>query len=496
MPNLIELISAEELEIFRDYACYSQELNSVASKEVLFRHWDANKQDLYRLLGDNFILSKSVNFIRPAEELCDDMNRAIRDNAVWSKLHIVLDRIYKDERDLYWSIAYNFSYTDLVSNKWRLDNVTLPASILPNSNKPLKFQNGMRLTKAIEKLLKAYGVYDEAEYEEFRIAHSMVLNNAKMQGTLHLSIHPLDYATMSDNNFDWNSCMSWLDEGEYRQGTVEMMNSPYVVVAYVTSESRPTFELCYEEKWNNKKWRKLYIVTPELITGIKPYPYEMPTIEQECLSWLRELAVTNWGMKYFDETVRIIPNSLTTLPNGNKCTFTFTTGFMYNDTGSSNLYAYVAPDISSYHNVMYSGRSMCLVCGDEINIDLPDAMTCSACGNWMQCACCGEFRRADDMIRQNGYYYCEACYDEGFECPVCGEFYTGDATFINVRIGNNHIAYLEVCDDCYKEFEEYVTYDGTLEMTQFESVDDVPAFIPSWVAGELYDFYEKKKNNS
>ena len=195
--------------------------------------------------------------------------------------------------------------------------------------------------------------------------------------------------------------------------------------------------------------------------------------------------------KYF------IPDSLNTLPNGDKCIFTFATGFMYNDTGSSNLYAYVAPDIGSYYHVYYSGRSMCLMCGDEIDIELPDAMTCSQCGNWMQCACCGEFRHANDMVKQNGYYYCGNCYDEGFECPICGNFYTDDdATFITVYIGNNLITYLGVCDDCYEQFKEYVNCDHTLQMAQFESIEDVPAFIPSWLVGELYDFYEKQKNNS
>ena len=41
---------------------------------------------------------------------------------------------------------------------------------------------------------------------------------------------------MSDNNSGWESCMSWRNNGCYRRGTVEMMNSPYVIVAYLMLE--------------------------------------------------------------------------------------------------------------------------------------------------------------------------------------------------------------------------------------------------------------------
>ena len=41
---------------------------------------------------------------------------------------------------------------------------------------------------------------------------------------------------MSDNDYGWDSCMGWMNEGEYRLGTVEMMNSPCIVVAYIDGE--------------------------------------------------------------------------------------------------------------------------------------------------------------------------------------------------------------------------------------------------------------------
>ena len=73
-------------------------------------------------------------------------------------------------------------------------------------------------------LSKIATAYNLPGFEDFRIAQSLVTNQANLKGYITLSIHPLDYMTMSDNNCGWDSCMSWQEEGCYRQGTVEMMN--------------------------------------------------------------------------------------------------------------------------------------------------------------------------------------------------------------------------------------------------------------------------------
>ena len=94
----------------------------------------------------------------------------------------------------------------------------------------------------------------EAIFEQMRIKHSQILNKKRLKGTLCLSIHPLDYITISDNNCDWDSCMTWTGDdcpGEYRLGTLEMMNSPSVVVAYLDSKE-PYHPLDDGRAWSNK----------------------------------------------------------------------------------------------------------------------------------------------------------------------------------------------------------------------------------------------------
>ena len=46
----------------------------------------------------------------------------------------------------------------------------------------------------------------------------MILQDVKVSGDLVLSVHPLDYLSISDNNHNWYSCHSL--DGEYGAGNL------------------------------------------------------------------------------------------------------------------------------------------------------------------------------------------------------------------------------------------------------------------------------------
>jgi hypothetical protein len=107
-------------------------------------------------------------------------------------------------------------------------------SVPLKDGKVLKIRNGSRPMRSIRKIAESYGIEG---FEHFMNKHSECLNQKSLKGTVHMSIHPMDYMTMSDNNEGWESCMSWANDGCYKQGTVEMMNSPCAVVGYLESDS-------------------------------------------------------------------------------------------------------------------------------------------------------------------------------------------------------------------------------------------------------------------
>lgn len=84
----------------------------------------------------------------------------------------------------------------------------------------------------------------------------MLIQEDKVTGILCLSIHPLDYLSLSENTYNWRSCHAL--DGEYRAGNLSYMMDNTTVVCYLKGEDEaelPHFPA--EVKWNSKKWRML-----------------------------------------------------------------------------------------------------------------------------------------------------------------------------------------------------------------------------------------------
>ena len=83
------------------------------------------------------------------------------------------------------------------------------------NGKKYQFQNGEKIWKTLKKLHQIFpDAVTDKEFEDARILYSTWLNDKK-KGYLTISIHPLDFMTMSDNASKWKSCMSWKDQGCY-----------------------------------------------------------------------------------------------------------------------------------------------------------------------------------------------------------------------------------------------------------------------------------------
>ena len=279
------------------------------SLEHLLRFWDRNKAGLFDMFGGNFIIEKEISFARDVHQLAEDMDvkffyrsydrdpeliEFINDfrqacNQILTYESNNFSWGERDRRGVYRVIDSLLTPHDLARN-------TIPNAAeitIPSTGEVVKVCAGQKITKVIGKLSNIFGL-SESGYEKFRIAHSQVLNQKKLTGRLCLSIHPLDYMTMSDNNCDWDSCMSWSNEGCYRQGTVEMMNSDMVVVAYLAASEDMSLwwssDKDDDKYWSNKKWRQLFVINRDIITNVKAYPYRNDELTNICLNWLRELA--------------------------------------------------------------------------------------------------------------------------------------------------------------------------------------------------------------
>lgn len=413
-----------EIDVFEHYAhqwaeTYHSVKNTPAPAEKLLRFWTQNKGDLYKLLGNELILSRDITIAMSADELELQMRDFIDAHT---------DFISKFRRNLYNDLGLaNYYIKDrcepydtylLLSDLFNSASLTEArinvAHTFTLNGKVIKLSPGQKLMKVLGQVADLLDLHDS--YEQFRIAHSQILNQKTVKGKLNLSIHPLDYATASDNESNWSSCMSWQDEGCYRLGTVEMMNSPVVLVAYLSSDN-VNMELTDDFRWNSKKWRSWIIVSPAIIASNRQYPYTNDNLMNVALDWVKELAKCNCGWEYKKE--------VTTFES--TCPVRFDTFYMYNDyAGNRDCFGYlgthVALDKKSLY-INYSGPANCMWCGSLIpftSSEHSNTLVCLEDDNYLICESCGERVYEEYALYDNvGTPYCESCYDALFERCIC-----------------------------------------------------------------------------
>lgn len=454
------------MDIYRE--CYAtddarNDIKCIPSEEVL-NVWETQKQkgNLFRMFGNELIKSKKISYEMPKFMLCDKMWYATRTNEGYNTadgdevqrevksgkefIDAFASHISKEYgRKSYFdfdneedfrknrSILYDFqdmiNETCLVENKYSGDPHIIPLGEGHNLN----IVPGMKITRILGKLAEAWNL---PGYEDFRLRHSQVMNQSKVAGELCLSIHPLDYMTMSDNDSSWESCMSWMQHGDYRQGTVEMMNSPCVIVGYLkSSKDMRLFWSSQEDenamRWNNKKWRCLFIVDKNIITSIKDYPYHNEELEIECVKWLRELAQTQLGWQYDDEirSFQYKHDGLCEFADKSEDYMRFWTNRMYNDFGAGYEHwccqgAEFTASPRTPFALKYSGPSQCMVCGTVTdNFDDSYCLSCEDCSAVTYCSDCGErIYRDGDVHWVDGKPYCHDCYYDQFDvCSECND---------------------------------------------------------------------------
>ena len=477
MDSLMKLLTKEDLRKIDNYRIRfgCNDATPTASIETILKPWADNKNNfLSQIFTDNLIISKKVQYERPYQELFDAFDKACNidsRNPIYQFRVLftkALEAVYTDRIEIlgenYFLPPYFYILELLDTNVLAKNKAGFEATFICGDKK-IQIQKESKPVKILSKVVSALN-FDIEIFEKFRIAHSVILNDKYIKGELCLSIHPMDYMTMSDSGYDWSSCMSWMRDGEYHRGTVEMMTSPSVVVVYLKG-SREYIE---DIKWNTKKWRCLYIVTPEFITSIKAYPYENSDLEKLGLNFLVETIEEKTSIcyrkdycryNYYDNDLPCDHNYMLTLFDNNKIEveFDFSTDDMYNDFGArAGCWATINSTINEerFISYNYSGPTVCMSCGainacyDDENS--PCLLTCNDCyvDNRIYCECCGE-RIYDgdesystlDMVGP----ICENCYYE--DCAV--DVITEDRAHIN----NSYLVYLKSDEDIIEEFYVY-----------------------------------------
>ena len=198
-------------------------------------------------------------------------------------------------------------YNNILSEDYPMNNGT----IIPK---------GMKIIKAFK-----YFVEDKEILTEIQDKASMLIQNTKISGYFCMSVHPLDYLSLSENTHNWRSCHAL--DGEYRAGNLSYMADNCTIICYIKSEHDAVLPRFPDDvPWADKKWRMLLHVSDDntMVISGRHYPYESKGLQDFALELYRAFfgqgyCFTDWcHEKYNTFTIndKIVSNECRLLPTG------------------------------------------------------------------------------------------------------------------------------------------------------------------------------------
>lgn len=439
--------------------------------DPLFRQWQQNKQYYIDLFGGQLIYKtpEVVSFPLTETEKTSRVNNFLDwldESFIWGKTK---------DADLY--ALYDFinrNTTSFFDNQIKEKYVTkIYLNGFDDSDTLITIPAGTKIIKAFK-----YFVKDKELLYLLQNKASMILQEDKIEGRLCLSVHPLDYLTISENNFNWHSCHSLTHD--YRAGNLNYMADTSTVVCYLEAE-QPT-EI-YGVKWNDKKWRMLLFFSKNhnIIFAGKHYPFSLPAAQKEIRDIILNLTNSNWtdwakGM----ESV-MYPNNHKTEFEWPQYNLGATVGLVglnkivkenkfhlyFNDLLKSSTYKnpYYMIKYDSHYALTNSDNDdwevcigedvICPVCHNYI-LTQPHSMICHDCldnyenkikNSFGICAYCWSTLPEDNMI--------EVCDSGDKICPSCADKYTSICIKCGKRYPNDEMkANGTLCGWCLIDLEE------------------------------------------
>lgn len=463
----------DKIDKYIDYYACGEVCQKHADLEYLLRFWEKEKNHyLFKLLNNSFIFEKTIEYEKAADQIEDEIT-AINH---YDKIGPFIRNLRNWSRDQFYEEKFSYLEFDAIRTLTRTSTLArgfYPGGTIkiPVGDKTIAVQYGAKPSKILGKIANAAKIEG---YEEFRLEYSRIFNQKLTKGTMCFSIHPLDYMTMSDNSYDWHSCMNWVNEGEFRMGTVEMMNSPMVIVCYLKGST--PFET-FDITWSNKKWRNLFIITPDIISGVKGYPYQSEEMDSFCLKTLKELASKNLNWNYgdiianhfYDAEDSVFANESTEIH------LRFSTFNMYNDFGNdSKNHLVLSPNLQDGESLFihYSGEAECMNCGRVIDSDSDaDRLVCNECLHKIYCDNCGcHIRNSEEIFELDDMTLCEDCYNYHSVYDPFDEEYHYDENCERLFLVKNEESLTKPLEDFFTEAAYVWVYNSSYVPYEVKSI--------------------------
>lgn len=502
-----EALTAQDKEYITEYIETWGGVNSPiklkAPLNYILREWNKSKQTLFNIFGEKLMLEKEIQVEEGYNKKVREVNEYLYSTNPGITFITNLRRLFESNTTYFENTyATRHAIYNLTQAYQLFTNRVVKGFTYHNKDgKIVKVPEGAKVMKILQKMAKEF---DLPDFEIFRNHISRITEVRKSKIKFTLSIHPLDYMTMSDNANCWESCMNWTQgPGSYRAGTIEMMNSPLVVVAYITT--KPYYPANTSIEWTSKSWRELIIVHPNAICSVKSYPYYNIAFDKALVNWLANLVEEKTEWRYNRKKPQESLKSCSYIEawqdkedGDNHFLLDFETNEMYNDFGNTENYGIfsINPPDNKYRTfaINYSGSMTCMCCGEDgYWSDDTEAVVCEDCDPPTYCYCCGERVNANDAIEVDGELVCEDCYHDLPRCTCCESAHFED-NFTPVFVGHIdnqtiNVDYNEhyICSDCLANKELPIFLGDSNIETKMVELNDGPYYGLTAFLIEEYD---------
>lgn len=159
-----------------------------------------------------------------------------------------------------------------------------------------EFPKEIKPARCVRKLMDKLKVEPEL-YDNFEAAQtylSLLKQHTNLEGTLVLSIDPIDFISASDNTYNWKSCFSVKRHGGYSRGCYTALTAPDICIAYIEGSTPLMFGKELDRKCSNKKWRAWVSINEDYFFVNKNYPFKSEVLTSFIESRIFSLTPQIW----------------------------------------------------------------------------------------------------------------------------------------------------------------------------------------------------------
>lgn len=331
--------------------------------ETMYNNWAVNKEHIYNLFGGR------LKVITPIEFTYNDI-----------QIQEMVDNFVVNHKNDEFILANKFllmlSIKEIINNKLEYDFKILDT----------KFNKGMKISKVLTKIIPLKYV------DNYVTDYSMLLQKFKVNGEVVLSIDPLDYLTMSENNSNWESCHAF--GNCYQTGMFAYLQDNCTIITYI--KSNKDIKINSNLSISNKVWRQIMLLNPDdtYAVQLRQYPNSNNNNSIAAANLMITLLEEKHNRKFnrvlYDMNDTINEKIMHTLCSDNRGTYA---EYWYNDVthGTFKKGFIIAPvEVNIQNDILEYTKEFkyctvgydvyCLNCG-EYN-DSSESLLCDCCNNY------------------------------------------------------------------------------------------------------------------